>query len=79
VLEFLHARRGEGVIERCIQRSSFERVTKRRQGEEDSHSFFRKGVAGDWKSVFTEQDRQIYEKLAGDQLAEIGYEASYTR
>ncbi|MDQ3863726.1 MAG: sulfotransferase [Actinomycetota bacterium] len=79
VLEFLHARRGEVVIERCIRRSSFERVTQRRQGEEDSDSFFRKGVAGDWKSVFTERDRQIYEKLAGDQLAEIGYEASYTR
>jgi Sulfotransferase family len=79
VLEFLRARRGEGMIERCIQHTSFERVSNRQQGEEDSRSFFRKGVAGDWKSVFTERDRQVYEELAGDLLAEIGYEASYAR
>jgi hypothetical protein len=78
VLEFLRARRGEYVIERCIRHSSFERASNRQQGEEDSHSFFRKGVAGDWKSVFTLRDRKIYEELAGDQLAEIGYETSYT-
>jgi hypothetical protein len=79
VLEFLRARRGEGIIERCIQRASFERVSNRRPGEEDSESFFRKGVVGDWKSVFTERDRKIYEDLAGDQLAETGYETSRDR
>ena len=78
MLEFLRARRGEYIVERCIQHSSFERASNRQHGEEDSHSFFRKGVAGDWKSVFTERDRKIYEEFAGDQLAEIGYETSYT-
>lgn len=74
VLELLHARRGDRIIERCIRASKFERVSNRRQGEEDPDSFFRKGVAGDWRDVFTERDREIYEKLAGDRLIEMGYE-----
>ncbi len=74
VLEFLGARRGEPLIERCIRASSFERVSNRRQGEEDAQSFFRKGVAGDWKNVFTERDRRVYGEIAGKQLAEMGYE-----
>ncbi|MBA2712776.1 MAG: sulfotransferase [Rubrobacteraceae bacterium] len=73
ILGLLGARREDRIIERCIQASSFERVSNRRQGEEDSGSFFRKGVAGDWKGVFTERDREIYEELAGDQLIELGY------
>jgi hypothetical protein len=74
VFELLHARRGDAIVERCIRASHFERVSNRPQGEEDSESFFRKGVAGDWRSVFTERDRKIYEELAGDRLVEMGYE-----
>jgi hypothetical protein len=76
VLELLNARRGDGIIERCIRASDFERVSNRRQGEEDSDSFFRKGVAGDWRDVFTERDRELYKELAGDRLIELGYEKS---
>jgi hypothetical protein len=74
VFEFLRARRGDQIIERCIRATTFERVASRRQGEEDSGSFFRKGVAGDWRGVFTERDREIYKDLAGDRLIEMGYE-----
>ncbi|MBD0327776.1 MAG: sulfotransferase [Pyrinomonadaceae bacterium] len=73
VFEFLHARRSDGIIERCIRASKFERASNRRQGEEDPNSFFRKGVAGDWRDVFTQRDRELYEELAGDQLLRIGY------
>ncbi|MEW6635664.1 MAG: sulfotransferase [Actinomycetota bacterium] len=76
VLELLGARRGDEVIERCIKASSFERVSSRRQGEEDAGSFFRKGVAGDWRNVFTPRDREVYEEIAGEQLAAMGYETA---
>ncbi len=70
----LQARRGDQIIERCIKAGSFERLSNRAQGEEDADSFYRKGIAGDWKSVFTERDREIYESIAGEQLAAMGYE-----
>lgn len=74
VFELLHARRGDAIVERCLRASQFERASNRRQGEEDPNSFFRKGVAGDWRDIFTERDREIYGKLAGDRLIEMGYE-----
>lgn len=74
VLDFLGARSGEVVVQRCLRASSFEKASNRRQGEEDSGSFFRKGVAGDWRNVFTARDREIYESVAGEQLEETGYE-----
>ena len=79
LLEFLGARREKRDIDYCIRASSFERISSRQRGEEDSHSFFRKGVAGDWRFVFTERDRKIYEELAGERLVEFGYETSFER
>jgi hypothetical protein len=76
VLEFLGAGSEERVIERCLRSSSFERASSRSQGEEDSDSFFRKGVVGDWRDVFTDRDRELYKDLAGERLVEFGYEKS---
>ena len=55
--------------------AAFRRWTRGRpRGEEDSDSLLRKGVAGDWKQVFTAADRRIYDKHAGALLVELGYE-----
>ena len=77
VLKFLGASSEDRVIERCLRSSDFERTSNRRQGEEDPVSFFRKGVAGDWREVFTESDRALYKRLAGERLIELGYESSH--
>jgi hypothetical protein len=34
----------------------------------------RKGIAGDWKNVFTEQNKQDFKAAAGELLIELGYE-----
>ena len=75
VLRFLGADAGEGAVRRCVEAGSFERWTKGRgRGEEESTSFFRKGVAGDWRGVFNERDKQIIKEVTGDLLIELGYE-----
>jgi len=71
---FLGARNDDRVIERCVRAGSFERAADRRSGEEDPSSPIRKGVSGDWRTVFTERDRTLYNELAGDRLVELGYE-----
>ncbi|MBA2443144.1 MAG: sulfotransferase [Rubrobacter sp.] len=76
MLRFLGVSAAEEDVERCLRASSFERASSRRQGEEDAGSFFRKGVAGDWKNVFTARDRELYEEIAGPALAQFGYETS---
>lgn len=63
------------VVRRCVEAASFEESTKgRTRGEEDATSFFRKGIAGDWRNVFTERDKTIFKDYAGALLIELGYE-----
>ncbi len=73
IFDLLGARTDDDVIRRCVEENSFEKKTGRPRGHEDSRKFMRKGVAGDWRRVFTERDRRVYENIAGDTLAEMGY------
>jgi hypothetical protein len=75
LFEFLRVEAGEETVKRCVEAASFERLSKgRKRGEEDSSSFFRKGVAGDWRNVFTEEDKEVFKEAAGDLLIQLGYE-----
>jgi hypothetical protein len=74
LLVFLAVDADEKATTRCIEAASFERLSKgRKRGEEDPSSFFRKGVAGDWKHVFTQMERETFDTEAGDLLAKLGY------
>ncbi|MGB3681077.1 MAG: sulfotransferase [Rubrobacteraceae bacterium] len=75
VLDLLGARTDSRTLDYCIQASSFERASNREQGKEDAGSFFRKGVAGDWRNVFTGKDRETFDRFAGEDLAKFGYES----
>jgi hypothetical protein len=75
LLEFLGADADEPAVRECLEATSFERLSSKGKGEEDSSSrHHRKGVAGDWKNVFTEEDKQIFKEQAGDLLVDLGYE-----
>ncbi len=75
LLRFLGAGVGEETVKRCVEAASFEKLAQgRERGEEDPSSFFRKGVAGDWRNVFTGEDRKTFEREAGDLLVKLGYE-----
>jgi Sulfotransferase family len=64
----------EDVARECTERAGFERHTSRKRGQEDSSSRYRKGVAGDWRNVFTEEDRRTFMEVAGTLLVQLGYE-----
>nr|MDQ3317951.1 sulfotransferase [Actinomycetota bacterium] len=75
LLAFLGADSGAEAVKRCVGAGSFERLSKgRKRGEEDVTSFFRKGVAGDWKNAFTERDKEVFKEEAGELLVQLGYE-----
>jgi len=74
LLEFLGADASEEAAKRCVEIAGFERKSDRERGQEDSSSRYRKGVVGDWKNVFTEENKHIFKEIAGDLLIELGYE-----
>jgi hypothetical protein len=74
LLEFLGADADEETVERLVEKSGFERESNRKRGQEDSSSRLRRGIAGDWKNVFTGEDKRIFKEVAGDLLIKLGYE-----
>jgi Sulfotransferase domain len=74
MLEFLGADASERTVRRCVDAASFEKLAEGRERGQEAASFFRKGIAGDWKNVFTEQDKRDFKAVAGDLLVALGYE-----
>ena len=64
----------ERLTEDMIRRSSFEFVTGRGAGTENTQKFYRKGVQGDWANHFSDEDRHAFASLAGNLLIQLGYE-----
>ena len=52
IVSFLGYSISEDVLEFYFQKYSFNNMTGRNAGQEDQNSFFRKGIAGDWKNKF---------------------------
>jgi hypothetical protein len=75
LFRFLGVDTGPDTIEDIVEAKRFEKMSGgRARGQELSGNFLRRGVAGDWREVFTERDKNIFKKHAGDLLVELGYE-----
>ena len=74
VLDHLGADSDAEVVRACVDAASFEKLSKgRSQGQEDSKSFFRKGIADDWKTQMTPAQIQRFDARSGGMLGELGY------
>jgi len=75
ILKFLGADNSESMVHACKDLSSFEKLSGgRKRGEEDRNSFYRKGVVGDWKIYFSDEDLKFFNRIGGDMMKELGYE-----
>lgn len=61
-----------------VDKFSFENQARRKKGQEDTKSFLRKGISGDWKNYFGEEEKKQFKILNGDLLNQLGYEESDT-
>lgn len=62
------------LIALAIDEFSFERQSGRRPGQQNSQSFLRKGIVGDWRNHFSLSARTVFDHYAGDELIALGYE-----
>ncbi len=61
-------------IKIVVKKFSFENQAKRKQGIENSKSFLRKGISGDWKDKFSKEAGEVFSHYANDMLIRLGYE-----
>ena len=74
VYSFLGAADTRELVGENLKACSFKSLSGgRERGTEDASSFFRKGVANDWKNHFSAPEREKFQAIAGDTLAACGY------
>lgn len=56
------------------ERYSFAAQAGRTRGQEDQASYLRKGIAGDWKNVFSAEAAEVFDHHMGAGLVTLGYE-----
>jgi len=74
ICRFLGVDDREAVVRQCLDATSFEKLSGgRKRGEESETSFFRKGVAGDWRRHIDEETSAYVIAWAGDLMRRFGY------
>jgi hypothetical protein len=74
MLRFLGVDADDGSVALCAAAGSFEALAEgRTRGDEDTQSFFRKGVIGDWQNHFDASNDATFMRHGGALLAELGY------
>ena len=60
-------------VNALLARYSFQVLSGRRPGQEDTGSKLRKGVAGDWRNHFTPAVEAAFAGTTGDLVRRLGY------
>jgi hypothetical protein len=77
LLSFLGTEGGRAAAEACVEAAAFAKLSGgRAPGEEDSASFYRKGVVGDWTNYFDADASAAFCRASGGLMAELGYSES---
>lgn len=75
VFRWLGVNAEAGLVERIVHDNRFERASGgRARGQEEPLAEWRKGVVGDWRARFTDDDKRCFKAIAGSLLVELGYE-----
>ena len=74
ILDFLGINCRKSEVNSIIDLNSFKKISGRNLGEEDNKSFLRKGVYGEWKTIFNENQKKIFSNLGEDIIKSLGYE-----
>ena len=74
IFYFLEFRIGQKKIENIIEKNSFDKITDRKRGESDDNKFVRKGISGEWKTIFNQEQKSLFSELGEDIIDKLGYQ-----
>ncbi len=64
-------------VKKVVDKFSFLNQSKRNPGEENTGSFLRKGIVGDWRNKFSQEAREVFDYYGGEFLIKAGYENNH--
>ncbi len=74
VVNYLDCDSDPEIIASCVEHASFQALSGGREpGCEDKSSFFRKGIAGDWRNHLTEEQSAVMRQASSGLMDEFGY------
>jgi hypothetical protein len=63
------------LVANAVETHRFENYAEgRKRGQGDPLAEWRKGIVGDWRNYFTQDDKDVFKHVAGSLLVELGYE-----
>lgn len=66
------------IVEECVDACKFIQLSGGRdRGDQNTQSFFRKGIVGDWRNHFDRQMWSAFDAEAGDLLSRLGYQREW--
>ena len=74
IFNFINFNIEQKKIEDIIEINSFHKVTGRKRGKSDDTKFIRKGVSGEWKTIFNEEQKLLFSKIGEDVIASLEYQ-----
>ena len=75
LFEFLGVNANPNILAHCREQASFAKQSGgRNPGDENRESFFRKGVAGDWRNHMSDEQNLLFREKAGQWLQRFGYD-----
>ena len=76
IFNFLDFKIPQKKITNIIEKNSFNKITGRKRGKSDNTKFVRKGVSGEWKTIFTKEQKLQFRKIAEDVINDLGYQST---
>ena len=73
-LGFLEIECCDNDIRRIIEKNSVGRYSGRNRADGNSESVYRRGIYGEWKEVFDDQQKEMFRQIGEDTIEALGYE-----
>ena len=77
IFMFLDFKIEQKKIENIIAKYSFDKITGRKRGKSDDTKFVRKGVSGEWKTIFSKEQKLLFSKIGEDVIKKIEYKPTF--
>ena len=74
IVEFLNFDIDEDKIKSIVEKHSFKNVSGRDRGESDNKQFVRKGISGEWKTAFSDNQKELFSRIGEDIINKLNYE-----